>query len=187
MPTNLPLPYMHHMPCGLLLEARIFGAYCFENLADCLVHAEDCQLVSLTTEHSEGKSGACRHNQSRINTYTSFQCLWQLKDIVKEQLLAVVWTSESGVCPCLWRGMLLYLSVRRSDLLAIMNVGRFWSIGRYVMKKACPPSSLSSSTIYHVPRQPWMVLAGDPGRRTPFDMFLVGICPTDHRCLPVSV
>ena len=155
MPTNLPLRYMHHMPCGLLLEARIFGAYCFENLADCL-HAEGCQLVSLTTEHSEGKSRACRHNQSRINTYASFQCLWQLKDIVKEQLLAVVWTSES-VCPCLWRGMLLYSSVRRSDcfLLAIMNVGRFWSIGRYEF--SCNEEDLSSFVFIfpnHLPCSP---------------------------------
>ena len=45
----------------------------------------------------------------------------------------------------------------------------------------------SSPIILHVARQPWMVLAGDAGHRTPFDAFLVGVSPTDHRCLSAPV
>ena len=47
--------------------------------------------------------------------------------------------------------------------------------------------SFFSPTIHHVACQPWMVLAGDPGHRTPFDASLVGVCPTDHCCLSVPV
>ena len=47
--------------------------------------------------------------------------------------------------------------------------------------------SLSSPTIRHVARQLWMVLAGNPGRRTPFDASLVGVCTKHHRCLSVPV
>ena len=56
---------------------------------------------------------------------------------------------------------------------------------RTVKRKIYP--SFSSTITHHVSRQPWVVLAGDAGHRTPFDVFPVGVRPTDHRCLSAPV